>query len=157
MSRKTLIILLIISIGINIGLIGTILYKRSIVREGEVTGYPDLSKWISRNVEITPEQEEKLGEIFLEKEQVLDDLRSELAEKRMELSLLLRGEEPDLPAIDEKVMEISTLQEEMQQEIIKQILKIREVLGPEQCNAFDDHMGRGLCPGSKGKRKRYGW
>jgi hypothetical protein len=145
MSRKTLTIILIISVGINLGLLGfmafnTVKHTRLFHERGP------LSHWLGTVEGITPEQEDRIEAIMTEGGQTMEALRNDLFQKRCELNLLIAQQNPDLAAIDAKITEISGIQAQIEKLIVQDLIAIKGVLTPEQQQILIDHMGRFMTP-----------
>jgi Spy/CpxP family protein refolding chaperone len=150
MSRKALIIILIVSIGINLGLLGFMaleaVRESRFFHEGRA-----LPHWLGTIKEITPQQKDQIDAIMTEGRDSIEALRNDLFQKRCELNLLIAEKNPDPAAIDAKIIEISTLQAQMERLIVRDIIAIRGVLTPEQQLLLNDFMGRHMMsppPGS---------
>jgi Spy/CpxP family protein refolding chaperone len=145
MSRKALIIILIVSIGINLGLLGFMAldaYRESrFFHEGRA-----LPHWLETIKGITPEQKDQIKAIMTDGHDSIEALKSDLFQKRYELNLLIAEKNPDPAAIDAKITEISALQAQMERLIVQDIIAIRAVLTPEQQQMLVDFMGRHMMP-----------
>jgi uncharacterized membrane protein len=147
MSRRALIIILIVSIGMNVGLFGFMAYD--VIRETHrFHDRSPLPLWLDRIEGLTPDQVSRIRAIMSEGKEPLDKLRDDLGRKRQELNLLIADQNPDLAAIDEKIGEISGVQARMEQLIAHQIIAIRAVLTPEQRQLLYDYMCRMMPPHS---------
>ncbi len=149
MSRKALIIILIVSIGINLGLFGFMAFNA--VRESRVLGdRRPLPHWLGTVEGITPDQKERINTIMTEGREPIEEYMNDLFQKRCELNLLITQQEPDLAAIDAKITEISGIQARMERLIVQQLIAVRGVLTPEQQQLLTDYMGRCMLPPSPG-------
>ncbi len=168
MSRKTLIVLLILSIGINLGLLGFMAYDA--VREARwFSERPPLPHWLGSIEGLTPEQIEQMHTIMAQGKEPIGKLRDELSRKRYELGTLISQPNPDPAAIDAKIAEISGIQVQMERLIVQQIIAIRQVLTPEQQQKLSEYMSQHMmAPGGPGPgtggwrhggamRHRWGW
>jgi len=145
MSRKALTIILIISIGINLGLLGFMGYG-ALKHTRLLSERRSLPHWFDTVEGITPEQKEEIKTIMTESMESMESLRSDLFQKRCELHDLIAQENPDRAAIDTKITEISTIQAQIEKLIVQQIIAIRAVLTPEQEEMLFDYMGRCMTP-----------
>jgi Spy/CpxP family protein refolding chaperone len=145
MSRRTIITILIVSIGINLGLLGFMGYevarKTHLFHEERA-----LPHWLGTIKGITPDQADRMRAIMAEGKNPMDDLRNDLFLKRCELNALIAEQSPDLAAIDAKITEIAGIQAQMEKLIVQQIIAIRGVLAPEQQQILLDYMGRCMAP-----------
>jgi Spy/CpxP family protein refolding chaperone len=99
------------------------------IRQKPIRGYLDL-------IALTKEQKRQVEEIrrdFLPK---VEGIRQSLLRNRLQLNDLLFAESPDLKMIAEKSNEISTLQAELEREVIDHILQEKELLSTEQKREF---------------------
>jgi len=179
MNKKALIIILIVSVGINIGLFGTIAYRAITNRVKPVgpafhpPGFPPgpprggspemgptaprygnekpgLLRWLENDSNLSNEQKEKIDRLFTENKEILHSYRRTIDDKRKELFDLLNKEEPNLEEIDKKIAEVSALELEQQMKIVRQILTIREILTPDQAQMLNRYIERHMCPGGSG-------
>ncbi len=181
MNRKTLIIIIIVSIGINIGLFGTIAYRAITNKTNPIgpafsppghrppgppgggspemgpsaPGYsnkkPGLPRWLENDTNLSKEQKEEIDKLFTENKEIHHSYRKTIDDKRKELFDLLNKEEPNLEEIDKRIAEVSALELEQQMKVIRQILKIREILTPHQARKLNRYIERHMCPtGGKG-------
>ncbi len=86
----------------------------------------------------------------------IEKIRTELRQRRAELSELL-GESPSSQKeITNKVSEIASLQAELQRETINHLVEIRSLLTPEQQTKFFSLIGKRLRPGRPWKGYKRG-
>ena len=167
MSRKTLTIILNISIGINLGLLGFMGYG-AVKHSRLLRDRGPLPHWFDTVEGVTPDQKDRIKVIVKEGIGSMDTLRNDLYQKRCELHLLIAAQDPDLAAIDAKITEISVIQAQIEKLIVGQIIDIRGVLTPEQQKLLIDYMGRcmtpppgppfgGMGPGPRMGRGGHGW
>ncbi len=149
MSRKALIIILIVSIGINLGLLGFMALDA--VRESRLFHERrPLPHWLGSIEGITPDQTNRINTIMSQGRGPIEALMKDLFQKRCELNLMIAKENPDLVAIDAKITEISGVQAQMEKLIVQQIITIRGVLTPGQQQMLTDYMGRCMMPRPRG-------
>ena len=156
MTRRTLAILLIISVGINVGIIGTFAYNYFKFKSSVGRGPEGLSRWFEERFDLSSEQAEEVDDIISSDREVMDDLRSKIDAKMEELATLLDEDDPDRKAIEDVISDLSSLRYEMEKRVVENMLEIRGVLTPEQAEKFNEDMGRHLCP-HKGMGGRKGW
>jgi len=149
------VILLVISLGINLGVIGTFAYGYLKFKHIDEMGPEGLGRWFEERFDLTPEQAKKVDDIIISDREAMDDIRMKLDSKMEELATLLDEENPDREAIESVIFDLSSLHYEMETRVVKQMLDIRGVLTPEQAEEFNEHMGRHLH--SKGMGMRKGW
>ncbi len=156
MTRRTLAILLIISVGINVGIIGTFAYNYFKFKDRVERGPEGLSRWFEERFDLSPEQAKKVDEIIISDRDAMDDLRVRIDGKMEELATLLDEEDPNREAIEDVIFDLSSLRYEMETRVVENMLEIRGVLTPEQAEEFNEDMGRHLCPRGMGIRKGWG-
>ena len=155
MTRRTLVILLVISLGINLGVIGTFAYGYLKFKHTVDRGPEGLGRWFEERFDLTPEQADRVNEIIASDRAAMDDIRVKLDDKMEELATLLEEENPDRDAIESIISDLSSLHYEMETRVVEQMLDIREVLTPEQAKEFNEHIEKHLHPKGPGMRK--GW
>ena len=99
------------------------------MRQKPIRGYLDL-------IALTNEQKRQVEDIrrdFLPK---VAGIRQSLRQERLQLNDLLFAESPEMKTIAEKSNEISSLQAELEREVIDHILQEKELLSPEQKREF---------------------
>lgn len=159
MRRDWLLYLVIFSLALNIGTIGTFTYLRyqdrqpSAAKE-ELPPMPMREMW--RHLNLDEEQRHRLGQLWPEHRRRLRALRSELAEKRRELFALLKKEtSPDWPTMQSKIREISNLQGKLEEEIVQHLLAMKEQLKPEQQAMFVELLEQRLQPYERRRGPRW--
>jgi Spy/CpxP family protein refolding chaperone len=156
MTRRTLAILLVISVGINVGIIGTLAYNYFKFKKGVGRGPEGLSRWFEERFDLSPEQAKEVDDIISSDREEMDDLRSKIDAKMEELAALLDEDDPDRQAIEDVISDLSSLRYEIEKSVVENMLEIRGVLTPEQVEEFNEDMGRHLCP-PRGMGGRKGW
>jgi len=159
MRRDWLLYLVIFSLALNVGTIGTFAYLRyrdrqeASVRE-ELPPMPMREMW--RRLNLDQEQRQAFRKLVPEHRRRVRAWRGDLAEKRQELFTLLRTEEsPDWPAVQAKIREISDLQGKLEEEVVQHLLTVRKQLKPEQKEVFVGLLEQRLRPfhGRRGPRR----
>lgn len=171
MNKKALITILVVSLGINVGLFGMVLYRgiaktdsdrfgpkfRSPDTRSERhlpgrpgSGPPALPKWFERECKLSDEQKENINKIFTESNEKLDVDRKTIEDKRKELFTLINRREPNLDEIDKKITEISVLELEIEKMFVRKIISVRKVLTPDQVKLLDSHIEKYMRPSGKG-------
>jgi Spy/CpxP family protein refolding chaperone len=140
-KRDWLIYLVMFSLALNLGTIGTIVYLRSQDQQKLAAGpgpppppLPMKALWRELNLDET--QRQTLRRLFPEHHQKVKTVRQELAQKRLELFELIKVESTPWSAIRAKVQEISTLQGSLEEEMARFMLEFKKNLNPEQHAAF---------------------
>ncbi len=138
MKRNWLLYLVIFSLALNFGTIGTLLYLRyqgpPPGGPGELPPMPMRELWGALNLE--PGQRQALRELFPEHRRRILEMRTSLAQKRQELFNLMQQESPSWEALRAKVQEISTFQGQLEEEMTRFMLEMKKNLKPEQRAAF---------------------
>ncbi|MGO8760785.1 MAG: Spy/CpxP family protein refolding chaperone [Desulfobaccales bacterium] len=137
MKRDWLIYLVIFSLALNFGTIGTIVYLRYQDQQKLAAGpapLPMKSLW--RELKLDDSQRQTLHRLFPEHHQKVAAVRQELALKRQELFDLIKVESTPWSAIQAKIQEISALQGNLEEEMARFMLEFKKTLTPEQHTAF---------------------
>ncbi len=161
MKRNWLIYLVIFSLALNLGTIGTIVYLRYQEHGEQVAGRglpPPPLRALWRELKMDESQRQALRRLFPEHHQKVKAVRQELAQKRQELFDLIQGESTPWSAIQAKIQEINTLQGSLEEEMARFLLEFKKNLTPEQHAAFlnlvQTRLGCG--PGRHGGGRRGG-
>jgi Spy/CpxP family protein refolding chaperone len=152
-KRNWLIYLVIFSLALNLGTIGTFAYLRHQDQaEKAAAAAPPLplrSLW--RQLNLDNSQRQALHSLFPDHRRKVDQIRQELAQKRQELFNLIQGESTPMSAIRAKIQEISALQGSLEEEMVQFMLAFKKTLTPQQQTAFLSKVERHLCgPGACG-------
>lgn len=139
MKRDWLLYLVIFSLALNLGTIGTLVYLRYYDQKPAATReapppLPLRELWGQLNMDA--EQRQALRRLFPEHRRRVGDVRRELAQKRQELFDLIRSDSSQWNAIQAKVREISTLQGNLEEEMARFLLEFKKNLKPGQEEAF---------------------
>ena len=139
MKRDWLIYLVMFSLALNLGTIGTIVYLRYQDHQQLAAGpapppLPLKSLW--RELKMDESQRQALRRLFPEHHQKVKAVRLELAQKRQELLDLIKAESTPWSPIQAKVQEISALQGSLEEEMARFMLEFKKDLNPEQHAAF---------------------
>ena len=140
MKRDWLIYLVMFSLALNLGTIGTIVYLRYQDQQklaagpGPLPPMPPRALW--RELKLDETQRQTLRRLFPEHHQQVKAVRQELTQKRQELFDLMKAESTPWSAIQAKVQEISALQGSLEEEMARFMLEFKKDLNPEQHAAF---------------------
>ncbi len=137
MKRNWLLYLVIFSLALNLGTIGTLLYLHFQGPPPPPAGprpLPMHELWSALNLD--PEQRQALQGLFPEHRRRVMATRTALAQRRGELLALMQQENPSWEALRGKVQEISTLQGQLEEELLRFLLETKKHLKPEQRQAF---------------------
>jgi Spy/CpxP family protein refolding chaperone len=156
-KRNWLLYIVIFSLALNLGTIGTLAYMRyqdrqSAAAKEALPPLPLRELWGQLNLDDA--QRQALRKLFPEHRRHVRDLRGQLAQKRLELFELLKGEAPSWEAIQVKVKEISALQGNLEEEMARFLLEFKKQLPPGQDAAFlqlvQTRLGHALGPWGPG-------
>jgi Spy/CpxP family protein refolding chaperone len=169
MKRDWLLYLVIFSLALNFGTIGTFAYLRYQDQKpavGKEFPPPMGLRELWHGLNLNQAQRQDLRRLLPDHRRRVRAIRGELAQKRQELFDLIKGEAPALNAIQAKIREISTLQGKLEEEMVRFLLELKTRLSPEQHAAFVSLVqgrleralgGRGRCgPGRRGRMMRRG-
>lgn len=139
MRRDWLLYLVVFSLALNVGTLGALFYFRyhdgkAALRE---TSPPPPMREILGRLNLRPEQRQTLASLAPEHRRRLRGMRQELLARRRELVALLKAEPlPAWPLIQDKVREISSLQGQLEEEVVQHLLKVQQVLDADQRTAM---------------------
>ena len=155
MKRYFWTCLLVFSLALNLGGVATFAYMRYHDRASmrkPIQSQPFREMWGPLNLE--PGQKQALGSLLPEHRRRVRDLRAELAQKRFELFEMIKEGAAAWPGIQEKVKEVSALQGQLEEEVLRFSLAFQEHLKPEQRAAFITFLERRMpsVQGGKGRR-----
>jgi Spy/CpxP family protein refolding chaperone len=138
MKRGWFTYLMAFSLALNLGTAGALAYHHYQERQQAdfkmVPPMPLRELWSV--VKLDQAQHEAIQSLLTGHRRLLSETRQDLAKKRQELFALMASNAPLGSAIQTKVREISDLQERLEQEIVRFLLKVKQHLKPEQEAAF---------------------
>ncbi|OGP69830.1 MAG: hypothetical protein A2Y80_03845 [Deltaproteobacteria bacterium RBG_13_58_19] len=154
MKRDWLLYLVIFSLALNLGTIGTFVYlryqdRRDAALKKELPPMPLRELWGSLNLE--GEQRQALGQLLPQHRQRVGEIRRDLAAKRQELFALINQEGTPWPEIQAKIRTISESQGSLEEEVVRFMVEFQKQLKPEQKAAFRQVLERRLCPPHGGR------
>ena len=141
MRRNWLLYLVIFSLALNLGTIGTIAYLRyqdQAQRLSREMPPPLPMRDLWRTLKLDETQRQAVRGLFVQHRAKVEAIRSELFQRRQELFELLKAETPALAVIRAKIGEISASQGKLEEELVRHLLEFRKELKPEQRVAFLD-------------------
>ncbi len=168
MKRNWLLYLVIFSLALNFGTIGTLIYLRyqdKTPRLAREMPPPMPMRDLWKNLNLDDSQRQAVHHLFPEHRAKIDGIRQDLFQKRQELFELLKAEAPDMAAIRAKISEVSALQGNLEEEMVRHLFEFKKLLKPEQNTAFlnlvrtrlDQSMGGPFGPmGGRGPRHGLG-
>jgi Spy/CpxP family protein refolding chaperone len=140
MKRDWLIYLVIFSLALNLGTIGTFAYLRYqdqrtlAAPHGPSPPMPPRALW--RELNLDESQRQVMRRQFPEHHRKVKAVRQELAQKRQELFDLIKTESTPWSAVQAKIQEVSALQGSLEEETARFMLEFKKNLNPEQHAAF---------------------
>ena len=137
MKTKVLLILLIISVGLNLGvLIGHGHYW--MMRRGFSGKKDELqhAKRFQEKLNLTEEQVKLIAAGHEKMEKTMDPIRDGLKAKRTGLMTLLAAENVDEAKANKLIVDISALQMKLEKTILDNMISMRKILTPEQQKKF---------------------
>lgn len=151
MKRNWLLCLVIFSLALNLGTIGTFVYLRYQDQKAGAPGQPPPPMHMRElwgALKLDDQQRQALHRLFPEHHRKVMALRQELGQKRRELFDLLKDEATPWSAMQTKIQEISNLQGSLEEEVVRHFLEFKKILKPEQYAAFwnlmQERLGRTL-------------
>lgn len=102
------------------------------------THKPRQKGWL-RELELTPEQMQKIREIRRNSQPKLQQQRLLVRQKQQELQTLMAGNKPSTE-VREKYHQLKSLRQQIQETQFENTLLIRDVLNPEQRQKFTERM-----------------
>jgi Spy/CpxP family protein refolding chaperone len=147
-KRNWLIYLVIFSLALNLGTIGTFAYLRHEDQQNKVAGPappPPPLRALWRDLNLDSPQRQALHGLFPEHRRKVDEIRRKLAQNRQELFNLIQNDATPMTAIQAKVKEISVLQGDLEEEMVRFMLAFRKTLNPEQQAALLRKVQTHLC------------
>jgi Spy/CpxP family protein refolding chaperone len=159
MKRDWLLYLVIFSLALNVGTIGTFAYLHVKHRQetaGQAPEPPRPVRELLSNLNLDDNQRAFLRKHWPKHFRQVRALRQELAQRRQELVGLVKQDPAAWPALQAKVKEISGLQGRLEEEVLRFFLQFQKELKPEQNAAFLVLMESRLAPLLGGQRGRPG-
>ncbi|MBN2620495.1 periplasmic heavy metal sensor [candidate division WOR-3 bacterium] len=140
MSKKTVLIILIASVAINLATVVTFMYYLSNEHRTEHPidpQHPDrFPQWhggrLRKELDLDPQQIEVLKKVNEEIDISVRPIREELRMKRQELMSMVYDQKPDQERIDTLIKEIAGLQATHDARIFSGLMKVRDILTIEQ-------------------------
>lgn len=139
MKRNWLLYLVIFSLALNFGTIGTVIYLRNqdqsrLLASGTPPPLGLHALWSALHLEDS--QRRAIHGLLPEHLGRIGKIRAALFLKRQELFDLLKEASPAMGDVDKKIAEISDLQGKLEEEQVRFLLEFRKELKPEQNVAF---------------------
>lgn len=141
MRRNCWRFVLAISLALNFSFlitVGYMYFKQSQYRTTPFGGKIEKNRFLFEELSLQPEQMEKMKARALSFRRAVDGKRKAIAEKRKKLFTLIGSNQPETPAIDAIIDEISSMQEDLQKNVVQHILETKSLLNKEQQKKFFD-------------------
>jgi Spy/CpxP family protein refolding chaperone len=151
-KRNWLLYLVIFSLALNLGTIGTFAYLRYQDQAKQVAGQPPPPlplRALWRELNLDNSQRQALRGMFPEHHRKVAEVRRELAQKRQELVDLMKNDATPWSAVQAKIREISALQGSLEEEMTRFMLAFKKNLNPQQQAVFLNLLQIRMCgPGA---------
>jgi Spy/CpxP family protein refolding chaperone len=145
--RNWLLYLVIFSLALNLGTIGTFAYlhyqtqpDKSVVAAPPVPTGP-----LWHKINLDKSQRQTIQSLFPEHRRKVQEIRLQMAEKRQQLFDLIQNDNAPTSAIQAKVREINALQGSLEQEMVRFMLAFKKTLTPQQRAVFLNRVQSRLC------------
>lgn len=149
MKKRLLILGLIFSVGINIGILGSVGY-RWLKRNGEERSHREGKHspmgFLGKELSLSQSQAREMESLRKALEPKMEEIRKKLTEKRVQLVNLLMESELDLEKINIQISEIESSQTELQKLVIEHLIQEKRILSLEQQKRFFAIISKRLCP-----------
>ena len=137
MRKKWLILALVFSGMVNVAAIGTIGFHWWRVRSVDHRLHPfppgePMMRPLRRPLSLTPDQMQELEAQRRRISEEIRGIRRDLFESRARLMELLRSPDPDSTAVEDILQKMATSQVALERKVIQNILRMKQVLTPEQ-------------------------
>ena len=156
MKRDWLLYLVIFSLALNLGTIGTFAYLHW---QGwsEPPAPPEAAplpfRKLMRELNLDRQQHQVLRAMAPEHRRKVRELQGELAQQRLELFALIKQDRlPDWPPVQVKIREVGGLQIRLEEEKVHHLLEVQKNLRPEQRQILLTQLEKRLpqcCPGGR--------
>ena len=149
MKRDWLLYLVIFSLALNVGTIGTFAYLRWQDRQAAAPppaeSAPMPLRKLLGELQLDRQQRQTLWRMGPEHRRKIREYRQQLAQRRQELFSLMRQETlPEWPPVQAKIKEISSLQSQLEEEMVRHLLNVQKHLKPEQRQVLMNHIEKRL-------------
>jgi Spy/CpxP family protein refolding chaperone len=112
--------------------VGYMHYKQSQYRTTPLGFKIGKNRFLFEELSLQPEQMAKMKQRALVFHGEVDNKRSVIAEKRRKLFVLIRADKPETKTIETTINEISSMQKDLQKDIVLHILETKALLNKEQ-------------------------
>ena len=135
MRQRWLVLALVFSGLVNLAAIGTIGYHGWRVRTPR-RPFEEMPASLRRELSLDPDQMERLAEHRQQSREEMERIQQSLLETRTRLMELLRSPDPDSMAVEDLLQQMVSSQMAMERKVIHDLLRMRQVLTPEQRERF---------------------
>lgn len=146
MKNKIITIVLILSLGLNLGVVVT--FSRHWLNRREFKKGPGENNWLKRKMQkelnLTEAQVTFMEQDRKKIDQEIKPVRAELKIKRAELFALLDADPVDSGKADKLIDAISSLQAKIEKTVVGHLVTMKKNLTPEQQKKFKTIMPRGF-------------
>jgi len=146
MKRGVLVVLLLVSLGVNIGFLLHWAWPRihGGAKDGLAQGWHNgpMRRHLSLSSGQARQMESERRQVLAQARPVQDELRL----KRRQLFVLLKKSPVSQAELDVALSDISRLQTSIEKIFILHSLKVKGYFSPAQMHKFEDYMEQGLCP-----------
>jgi len=144
--------LLLISIALNLAMLGTVGYRYYLRDAYWTSPFGHIIKknhFLFEDLALPPSQTEAMRQRAIPFREAIDRQRAEIAGQRKSLVALMRQESPDMKAIGAQVAVISATQEAMQRKVVTHLLEEKTLLDKDQQGKFFDLIENAMNQGSQ--------
>ena len=147
MRQNWLLYLVIFSLALNLGTIGTFAYlhHQDQQEKAVVAAPPVPTRPLWHEIDLDKSQRRTLQDLFPEHRRKVREIRLQMAEKRQEFFNLIQNDATPMSAIQAKVREINALQGSLEQEMVRFMLAFKKTLTPQQRVIFLNRVQSRLC------------
>jgi len=139
MKKQSLKIVLILSLLFNIAFIGAFGYRWH-VKRNRANFYnrsrSERRRFFKERLDLTDEQRKHFHDLRIRLSDKIHPIRKELKDERQSLARLLMSETYDSSAIEKQLDTISTLQNDLESQVVFQLMEEKSILTPEQKKHF---------------------
>ena len=155
-SRKSLSLLLIVSLAFNVGVgvtFGVMTYRNlTTSRKPDQPGHRPGRFHLLEDLRLSPEQESQMKAARAKMFERVHELRRAVREEHRVLTNLMAAPEPNREAIEEQVSKIAAVRQQLDRHVVEHFLDVREFLDPDQQVAFNKTIRRAFSRGGPGGR-----
>ena len=137
MKNSTLKFLLLLSVILNIAILGTVGYSyyRNTCNRPVPFG-PGRRAFLMKELSLSPEQADLMIKNQQSFHSQIDTMRQQIFKDRLQLLNLMQSDKPDTKKIDQTIEEIGDMQEGIQKTIVAHIIEVKTILNKDQQKKF---------------------